>query len=414
MLAASVGSSERNSRGARSLPAPRELGRGARKTPGSHHSVVAGRLALDASCRERARAVGCPPSRAVERRTPLAMSQHVGPPRSSDYVISETVITFCFEVLTDVAFVPPLLVMRQHRRHFELYIGTFQLVTGFLYNFCNALNVNVFLTELQWHGLNNILTTTYFLLLLIHLQANSNPTVDIVLRYAAFTAVWIAQIKDEYWNPQWTAMVVLAFCLMPVCKFGGAMRLPPYDTEKLCKGFVAGAAAAICFVIGLDDTVDPFRLFHGLSQALVGAALYCKSRSCHASRVRTTGCPDPPPKPPPCARFPLRAHTLLAGVAPADVLSPPLSAAPHQLWLCLLGLGTCAQTSGSSCRSTSPRSRMITTRRSHWRRDRPPIVEWDASCQRMICLSLGWNTTESQYRMPFAFRVVETDYIHID
>ena len=34
----------------------------------------------------------------------------------------------------------------------------------------NALNVNLFLTELQWHALNNILTTTYFLLLLIHLQ----------------------------------------------------------------------------------------------------------------------------------------------------------------------------------------------------------------------------------------------------
>ena len=118
---------------------------------------------------------------------------------------AETLITFCFEVLTDIAFVPPLFIMHRYRRHFELYIGVFQLTTGFLYNFCNALNVNVFLTELQWHGLNNILTTTYFLLLLIHLQANSNPTVDIVLRYIAFTAVWIAQIKDEYWNPQWCA-----------------------------------------------------------------------------------------------------------------------------------------------------------------------------------------------------------------
>lgn len=192
----------------------------------------------------------------------------------SSSAFAETLITFCFEVLTDVAFVPPLLIMHRYRRHFELYIGCFQLATGFLYNFCNALNVNVFLTELQWHGLNNILTTTYFLLLLIHLQANSNPTVDIVLRYCAFTSVWIAQIKDEYWNPQWTAMVVLAFCIMPVCKFGGAMRLPPYDTEKLLKGFLAGVAATICFLVGLDDAIDPFRIFHGLSQALVGLALY--------------------------------------------------------------------------------------------------------------------------------------------
>jgi hypothetical protein len=183
-------------------------------------------------------------------------------------------VTFCFEVLTDIAFLPPLMIMWRYRRHFELYVGIFQLVTGFLYNFCNALNVNVFLTELQWHGLNNILTTTYFLLLLIHLQANSNPTVDIVLRYAAFTAVWIAQIKDEYWNPYYTAIVVLAFCLMPVCKFGGAMRLPPYDFDKLFRGFFAGCASAVCFLAGLDDSVDPYRIFHGLSQMLVGLALY--------------------------------------------------------------------------------------------------------------------------------------------
>ena len=138
------------------------------------------------------------------------------------------------------------------------------------------------------------------------MQANSNPTVDIVLRYIAFTAVWIAQIKDEYWNPNYTALVVAAFCMMPVCKFCGAMRLPPYNSEKvrrdaastahnpraqpvpsceaegarlsscaqLLKGFVAGVASAVCFVVGLDDQVDPFRLFHGLSQALVGFALY--------------------------------------------------------------------------------------------------------------------------------------------
>ena len=80
--------------------------------------------------------------------------------------------------------------------------------------------------------------------------------------------------RRAQWNPQYTAMVVLAFCIMPVCKFGGAMRLPPYDAEKLCKGFFAGLASTICFVVGLDDAIDPFRIFHGLSQALVGLALY--------------------------------------------------------------------------------------------------------------------------------------------
>jgi len=201
------------------------------------------------------------------------INHHDGVPADTQSY-GELALIFCFEVFSDLAFLPPLLIMHRHRRHFELYIGVFQLATGFLYNFCNALNVQLFLTELQWHALNNILTTTYFLLLLIHLQANSNPNVDIVLRYIAFTSVWIAQIKDEYWQPFYTALVVAAFSAMPVCKFFGAMRLPPYDGQMLTKGLCVAAAAAVCFVVGLDDAVDPFRLFHGLSQALVGVALY--------------------------------------------------------------------------------------------------------------------------------------------
>lgn len=186
----------------------------------------------------------------------------------------EVVLVMAFEIVTDAAFVPPLLLLWRSRRHFELYVGVFQLSTGVLYNFCNALNVTLFLTERQWHGLNNILTTTYVLLLLIHMQCNADPSVDAALRYCAFTAVWIAQLKDDYWNPSWTALVVLIFCLMPICKFGGAMQLPPYDAEKLCKGLIAGASSAVCFLLGLDTTIDPFRVFHGLSQAMVGFTFF--------------------------------------------------------------------------------------------------------------------------------------------
>ena len=46
--------------------------------------------------------------------------------------VHEMAITFCFEVLTNAAFVPALLVMHRYRRHFELYIGVFQLATGML------------------------------------------------------------------------------------------------------------------------------------------------------------------------------------------------------------------------------------------------------------------------------------------
>lgn len=47
----------------------------------------------------------------------------------------ETAFVFVFEVLTDIAFVPALLVMTRRGRHFELFIGVFRacaLVLAFL------------------------------------------------------------------------------------------------------------------------------------------------------------------------------------------------------------------------------------------------------------------------------------------
>ena len=50
--------------------------------------------------------------------------------------------------------------------------------------------------------------------------------------------------------------------------------------------WVPSRAQAVCFLVGLDDSIDPFRLFHGLSQALVGLALYYLWQ---ASHLQTTG-----------------------------------------------------------------------------------------------------------------------------
>ena len=43
---------------------------------------------------------------------------------------AETAITFCFEVLTDIAFVPPLLIMHRYRRHFECALRSFAMPAG--------------------------------------------------------------------------------------------------------------------------------------------------------------------------------------------------------------------------------------------------------------------------------------------
>jgi hypothetical protein len=137
--------------------------------------------------------------------------------------------------------------------------------------------------------------------------------------------VWIAQIKDGYWNPYYTALVVAAFCIMPVCKFGGAMRLPPYDTEKLCKGFCAGAASAVCFLVGLDDAVDPFRLFHGLSQV---RAAHPDRSARPAARTRRRRAVAPLPRAPPARP----SHAPLPRAPPARPSQALVGLSLYYLW----------------------------------------------------------------------------------
>jgi hypothetical protein len=48
------------------------------------------------------------------------------------------------------------------------------MISAFNYNFTNSFKFAIWLDETKWHQLNNILSTTYLCLLLIHLTAIDN------------------------------------------------------------------------------------------------------------------------------------------------------------------------------------------------------------------------------------------------
>ena len=80
--------------------------------------------------------------------------------------------------------------MFRRGRHFEFFIGVFQFICSFLYNFADALDVRVFLDAEHWHELTNVLSVTYITFLFIFLMANGNENYDNILRYLAFAFVW--------------------------------------------------------------------------------------------------------------------------------------------------------------------------------------------------------------------------------
>jgi len=209
---------------------------------------------------------------------------HSLPTVHPDMPLSGHILTFMLTCVTDLALIPPLIVMKRYRRHFEIYIGSVMLVSAFAYNFLDAMNRGdaeeksweIFIVEEDWHRISNVATTTYICLLFVHLACIESPDINIILRYSAATLVTISQIKDGFWmqQTQYTVYVVIFFFVGLVLRYVLPGQLPVYWTSgNLLRGGVLGAAAGVCFYFGLDDDHDEFRFAHGLSHLFGGLAL---------------------------------------------------------------------------------------------------------------------------------------------
>eukprot|EP00051_Salpingoeca_urceolata_P007066 m.93823 g.93823 ORF g.93823 m.93823 type:complete len:228 (-) comp15103_c0_seq2:74-757(-) len=189
---------------------------------------------------------------------------------------SEPILKLLFETATDLAFVPALTLVAKRNRHFELFIGLFQLFASFLYNLSDSLGgINIFLSEYQWHQLANVLTVTYGVFVVIHL-ANFNEKHSNTLRYIAFAAVWVCQLRDDYWmdETKYTLYAVVGFVVVAGVKLIAEDGPLPWRTTHTFRGFAALCMAGVCFRISLADEYDKYRLWHGLAQVFVGVALW--------------------------------------------------------------------------------------------------------------------------------------------
>eukprot|EP00938_MAST-03A_sp_MAST-3A-sp1_P000729 g729.t1 len=189
---------------------------------------------------------------------------------------AERVLTFIFTVVSDFALVPSLTVTAKNRKHFEVFVGTSAILTGFLYNACDALDVSLFLSKDDWHRINNVMAITYCALLAIYLMCNESDDANTVLRYAAFALVTVAQVRDNFWmeQSQWSMLVILFYALLPLLKFVSQNRIPNYHRQRTKKGLSFALLAALFFVMGLDEKNDRFRISHSVAHVFMGGALY--------------------------------------------------------------------------------------------------------------------------------------------
>jgi hypothetical protein len=170
---------------------------------------------------------------------------------------------------------PALQIISQNKRHFELYIGIFHFASKYLYNLTQAIEIDIFLDNGDWHFISDVLGLTYFLLLLIHLTSLENIDHNIILRYLAFTLAWIVKIKDQWVSQLNESILLFGFIGLMVYRYWFIKNPPKLDLMYLKWLGVSGLMALIGFIVlqtaQFDDQVRSGRVL----KAFVTAFLNC-------------------------------------------------------------------------------------------------------------------------------------------
>jgi hypothetical protein len=199
---------------------------------------------------------------------------------------------FVFLARTDAAMLPALAVMQRNRRHFELFVGLFQLLVSFSFNAAEAFDTQLFLTENDWHFISDVLSVSYFLLLCVHLMGYKDENHNIVLRYAAFASAWLFKAKDGWDSALFEGLLVVAYLLGVAYRrvFTPTGSILPLHKQNAVYGVASLAAAAVVGFIAIffedDESHAALGLAKGLMHVFGGAAFYyaCLSVPCLDSK----------------------------------------------------------------------------------------------------------------------------------
>lgn len=176
-------------------------------------------------------------------------------------------------VVSHLAIVPALWQLIKRRWIYEVAISIFAVFVSFMYHLCQAFGMRFFLSELQWHRLDNIGALGCFGAFFTHLCCFRDPNLDSSVK---FLTLFLSIIVQEHspWNEMFTFVPILSFALLPVVIHVFQRKRPLYDMRSFVYGFGGLAAAVPFFVAGLDDDNDPWRMYHGMWHVLGGLSSF--------------------------------------------------------------------------------------------------------------------------------------------
>jgi hypothetical protein len=194
-----------------------------------------------------------------------------------EYSFVERLIMALITGISNFGSIPVIYYLHKKGRYYETYIGTFTLITSFMYHVCESLDVEIYMEHGQWHELDNIGSIGCMISLLVSLtnvglpfeQAYKN---QIKLNFISILITLVMQIKHP-WDLFNTIVpiVIFAFIMLYDQYTNG---FPVFNREALKKGLTFLVIAFSMFVKGLDDENDYLRIYHSLWHVLIAISSY--------------------------------------------------------------------------------------------------------------------------------------------
>ena len=189
-------------------------------------------------------------------------------------------------VVSNLACLPALLILMKKNATFEVFVSCFTLLASFMYHLSDSLEVPLWMSELQWHRLDNIGAIQCFIMVFIFMAGLQDLKIHLSLNFGAFLCVLVLQEMNP-WDLQFTLApilitIVLFTIWMLVRHFNYSQQsenfyfsyYPKYDLAHLSKGLAFMSVAFYCFICGLDDANDTYRIYHGCWHAIGSFAMW--------------------------------------------------------------------------------------------------------------------------------------------
>lgn len=170
-------------------------------------------------------------------------------------------LEFVVVVLSNAFLLVPLWMLARRHRTVDVVFGAALIVSSTLYHACDTLQVDILMTAGNWHRLDNL----FVLLSYTTLGALVLGPCDVFRATTTVVAIFFQELHP--WHIACMALPLgYAFGFVWLCK----------TRRVVDRGFVTAlfvqCLSLCCFVRGLREDDDPYRVFHGCWHILNAAA----------------------------------------------------------------------------------------------------------------------------------------------